>query len=261
MLAASGLAVAPVLGTFPDARLLLASQVGFTAGVGALTWHAITALRAEPRSLRRWTVAGALCVLVLTHASSSAVVGKIQVDVGSVLPSVVRSSILGPPFDDATIGGVDVLLLGAADPTTTIYLSMLRRTHGRPAPASCHLLTAGYVPHLLRRESHTTFTLERVATRLTVGDLYSSAFSSEPPAVGVSVDLGALHATALEVRDGLWRKARFEHSRSLDDPSLFMLVQTYQGLLRLSPPPIGGELWVPAPFPPLGLLPQVRGAR
>lgn len=255
MFLGAALAIVPVLGTFPDARLLVASQVGFSVGVAALTWEALGALRREPRALRRWTVVGALGLFVLAHAVSSAVVGRIQVGIGAVLPPVVRRSLLGPPFDDRTIGSQHLLLLGAADATTTIYVSMLRRTHGAPAPASCHLLTAAHLPFTLRREAPNAFTLERAETALTVGDVYGSAFNSKPPAVGQPVDLGAMRATALELRDGLWRKARFEHALSLDDPSLVMLVQTVQGFVRLTPPPVGGELLVPAPFPPLGLPP------
>jgi hypothetical protein len=251
---ASAFAVIPVLGTFPDARLLLASQVGFTAGVAALAWYAVTTLRAEIHSVQRWVAVLALGLFMLAHLVSSAMVGAVQVEIGSLLPPAVHRAILGPPLDDRLIGQQHLLLLGAADATTTIYVPMLRRTHRRPAPASCHLLAAGYVPFTLRRESQRAFTLERHVTALTVGDVYGSAFNSEPPAVGRPVDLGVLRATALEVRDGLWRKARFEHALSLDDPSLLMLVQTDSGLSRLTPPPVGGELVVPTPFPPLRLV-------
>ena len=254
MFLAAALAIVPVLGTFPDARLLISSQVGFCAGVAALGWEAFGALRAEPRALRRWFVAGVLCLFVGVHAVSSALVGRIQVGMGVGLPQMVRRSLLGPPLDDRTIGSQHLLLLGAADATTTIYVAMLRRAHGLPAPASCHLLTSAQLPFILKRESLHGFTLERTQTALTVGDVYGSAFNSKPPVVGQTVDLGMLRATALEVRDGLWRKARFEHSLSLDDPALMMVVQTAVGLVRLTPPPVGGRMRVPAPVPPIGLL-------
>jgi len=255
MFLAAALAIVPVLGTFPDARLLVASQVGLSAGVAALAWEALCSLRLEPRALRRWIVVGAFGTFLLVQVVSSAVVGRIQVGIGAALPPVVRRSLLGPPFDDRTIASQHLLLLGAADATTTIYVAMLRRTHGVPAPASCHLLTAAHLPFMLRRDSPHGFTLERAETALTVGDVYGSAFNSNPPVVGETVDLGELRATALEVRNGLWRKARFEHALSLDDPSLVMLVQTAQGLVRLTPPPVGGQMLVPAPFPPVGLPP------
>jgi hypothetical protein len=50
-------------------------------------------------------------------------------------------------------------------------------------------------------------------------------------------------------------RARYEFDVSLDDPAVVLLVQTFNGLQRVSFPPLGASTIFGPPSAPLGLIP------
>jgi len=256
------LAVVPVLGAFPDARLLMPAQAGFSAALAALIHRGVTALGMRARTPRAWLAALLPSGLAALQLTASLTFGAGDIRIGALLPDVVRRSILRLPIADPDVPTRHLLLLNASDPTTTIYVPLLRRAHGRSTPASCHLLSAAHVPQRLRRVSAHAFTLQRLQGGLTAGDVYASAFNDRPLTAGRRVDLGVLRVSVLEV-DAAGRPTlvRFEHALDLDDPRLVLLFQSLHGLIRVRPPPIGGELNVPPPLPPLLQAPDPVGRK
>ena len=185
------LALVPALSSLPESRLLGPALVGWTVALASLAQHAAARAGAQPRARGVATFAVA-AAFALYQACMPIWYGSFETDIGLRMARGARASILAPQLDRMLANARHVLLLGAADPTTTIYVPLVRRVHGRPAPRSCQLLTGTFAPHRLERLSSTSFALERLQRGYDGGDAYASTFNSDPLRRGDHVEIGGL---------------------------------------------------------------------
>ena len=243
------LSLIPAVGGTPESRLLLPALFGWSL----LQAQAIITLLAQHTRRARVVLLACVCTLVAVQAKASL---DFSMEDRSFLPRVAkaaRSSILAPHMD-ALANVEDAFLIGAVDPTTTIYIPMLRRWHERRGPARCHLLmnAASWI-HLVRL-SDDEFRLTRDQHYYTPLDVYAETFQRQPLQVGQVYSTRSFHATVEQVVDGMPTSVRFKAQRSLDDPAVALLTQNVSGILILRFPPIGDTLTLPPPDFPFDLM-------
>jgi hypothetical protein len=249
------LALAPLLGSTPESRLMLPAAFGWSI---LLARYSVLACTAGPAADGGWSRRirfspltlwlPALIIPLLTSASEARNVPR--------LAEAVRASILDPRLDRSIGADSRVLLAAALDPTTTLYVPLLRRWYGRSTPASCHLLLSAASRLRLERLGDRSFALERADRSYSASDAYAGIFNREPLREGQSVAAGALTATIERAVEGRPMRVRYELDVSLDDPRTVLLVQSTQGLLRRAFPMRGQSLWLERALPPLDFMPR-----
>jgi hypothetical protein len=243
------LALLPALASLPESRLMLPALVGWAALLAKTTvdrWVAWRQTRLASAAIGCALALG-LC-LIETALPTWYGAGEIR-----GLPALahgVRGAILDPNLDRLLGRGHQALLLSAVDPTTTIYIPLVRKWHGRPTPDSCQLLMGSYGPLRLTRTSPSAFVLERLQSELTAVDVYASAFNRLPLHDGQRFSAGDMAVHVERTVNGRATRVRYELQRSLDDPGLVLLEQTAFGLHPLSFPMQGqSTLVAPAGLP------------
>jgi len=244
------LALLPVLPALPEGRLLAPALVGWSVALAGLVYVQITGFRAAPGARAALGCAAALALAAL-QLTLPPWLGFIQSRLGRELARGVSASILTPKLDAPLRAGKRVLLLAAADPTTTIYIPLVRRVHGRPAPEAVQLLAGTFAPHRVFRLSPNAFVLERLHAGMTAGDAYASAFNSQPLHSGESFQVEGMRVIVERVRRGRPLRTRYELDRPLEEPEVVLLLQTASGLVRSRFPRVGESKLLPAPWPPI----------
>jgi hypothetical protein len=240
------LSIAPALGSLPEARLLLPALLGWSILLAQLlvgSWRArrVLLLLAVPCSAVL-LVNGIYC-----SAQDSAVLPRFA--------QAVRTSILKPEVDRALAGVRRMLLVSAVDPTTTIYVPLLRHLYGRPLPEQCQLLLTTYERILFERTGERSFRLERQGTGFDPQDLYVRVFNRAPLRAGQQFDTAGMHVTVESEQGGALRSVRYELDVPLEDPSIAFMVQTDTGLARIAPPAEGTSQLLPPAVIPYKLMP------
>jgi hypothetical protein len=161
--------------------------------------------------------------------------------------SAARRAILQPQLDSLMQPGKRVLLLTAADPTTSVYSGMVRKLHRRSAPSEWHMISSTLVPQNLRRTSANSFVLERISPAYTAGDTYAEFFTDRPLQAGQRFRLGDIRITVENADRGRPMRTRYEFATPLEHPSLVFLTQTARGLIPLDLPAIGESSIVQPP--------------
>jgi hypothetical protein len=248
------LAILPSLSSLPESRLLVPALLGWSVVLASFVHARITAWQMQPRRASSVIGLAVAVALALYHASVPAWHSFTETTIGAQLAGAVRASILAPELDPVLVPGRRVLLVAAADPTTTIYVPLLRKLNGKPGPDACHLLTDTFVPLRLLRLSRTAFQLDRLSYAYTPGDAYAAAFNREPLHAGERFRADGLQVRVERVDEGLPTRARYELDRSLDDPDVVLLVQTVGGLRRIAFPALGQSILLAPPLPPFALV-------
>ncbi|MDH5675595.1 MAG: hypothetical protein OEZ06_25960 [Myxococcales bacterium] len=238
------LSMIPSLAATPSSRTLVPPLLGVTA---------LLALCALWLWRRRGVSRLAVLAIVVLHLGLAIWSTRILTAGAALVSRQVQRSILRAPLDPATVAQQDVFLLGVADLTTTIYLPLVRRFHGLAAPRSCHLMTASWGAHELRRVAADSLELRRLNAVATPGDLYARVFNDGEPLPGLHGRAGPMWAEVVQVDAGVPTAMRFRFARPLDDPSFLFLLQTAAGLQRFSMPAVGRALILPPPLPPLAI--------
>jgi hypothetical protein len=244
------LALIPALGSMPESRLLLPALLGWSV----LLAQFCASLLARWRDRHTVRAAGALCAAAALAALEAIASLNYSLDEAADLPRLahaVRESIVARELDGLLSNAKRVLLISAVDPTTTIYIPLVRRWHGRPGPDACQLLFSAFAPMRLERLSLRGFILERLTDYLTPPDIYAQAFNRAPLQSGQHFESDGLRVEVERVADGLPMRIRYELDISLDDPSTVLLTQTTRGLYPMLFPPIGEGIVIPPAFPPI----------
>jgi hypothetical protein len=246
------LSLVPAVGGTPESRLLLPAMFGWSL----LQAQAIISLLAQRRERKRLLPTLTLiCICGLVALQTKASFDYSAED-RAFLPRVARAarnSILAPAMD--VLANVeDAFLIAAVDPTTTIYIPMLRRWHQHRGPARCHLLMNAASWMRLDRLSDNEFRLARDQHYYTPLDVYAETFNREPLQVAQVYSTQSFQATVEQVVDGRPTVVRFKTQRSLDDPSVALLTQNVSGLRVLRFPPLGETLAIPPPDFPFELM-------
>ncbi|HET8938353.1 MAG TPA: hypothetical protein VFN67_33140, partial [Polyangiales bacterium] len=231
------LAFIPALASLPESRLMLPPLLGWTVLIASV----VTTSRKAGRL--GFLIPAALTLLEATAPLTYAL------DELRDLPEAakaVRQSMLTPSLDQVAGDGKIVFLSAAVDPTTTIYVPLVRSWYGHAGPSSCQLLTGGYGPLRLTRVKTNEFVVERLENALTTFDVYASAFNRDPLAYGQRFRAGNLEVEVLRTDAGRPMVARFILDRTLDAPEVVLLTQTERGLLPIAFPPVGQNLVIPA---------------
>lgn len=257
LVAAIPLALLPSLASAPESRLLLPALFGWSILMASWAWDWLANTAPARRPAFRYAGGLVIATLVGCQLIGPPIYADSMVHDLPEVAERVRASILAPDLDPV-LRDRRVLLLGAADPTTSIYLPIVRRVHGVAAPRSCQLLTSAFAEHRLTRLSATTFVLERLQTELTPLDIYATAFNRGPPHAGDSFTSDGMSVTVERAIEGRPIRTRYTLDRTLDDPTLVLLQQTFFGLRRVTFPPTGESLVVDRPLPPLGLVTSAK---
>jgi hypothetical protein len=235
LLAGAALAAVPATPGAPGCRLLLVPGLGVAAGLAALV------LRLPGRS-RAW---GALAVvLVVVHLVLQPIQLLTQVltldYIGRHTEAIARTA----PVPERE--GVDVGLIGVADPQIGLYIGFLRLLSDRP-PRSWHLLTAAGCEHQLTPVARDALDVKLVGCRLMESE-WERLFNGHSFAQGDVFQLSGLRVEITEATEGAPTRLRFTFSRALDDPDLVLLTWRDGAFQRIELPP-GGATVVLRPDP------------
>ena len=221
----------------PGSRLLLVPGLGAAAGLAVLM---VRLPSVSPRS----RVATALAlVLVLVHLVGQPIQLLAQVVVIGEIGHRNEAMARAAPVPERE--GVDVALLGGADPQVGIYVGLLRILSD-PRPRSWRLLTMAPCEHQLTAVARDALDVKLVGCRLmdTVWEqLFNQKHDSYAP--GDAVELSGLKVEIVETVDGAPVRVRFTFARPLDDPDLVLLTWRGGALRRIDPPPAGSTLVLP----------------
>jgi hypothetical protein len=240
------LAVLPALGGTPESRLLLPAMFAWT-----LLLVTLLARSWQRRKLGVFVILGLLTLLQAVASFSYSNEDR------ALLPrvaSATRASILAPALDEALATVEDAYLVAAVDPTTTIYIPMLRRWHKRVGPARCHLLWSTVSFMRIERLSERTFRMSREQQYYTPPDVYAETFRREPVQAGEVFTTRAFRATVEQAHDGRPTVVRFDTERNLDDEAVTLLNQDALGLTARRFPPVGQSVVIPPPNFPFALM-------
>jgi hypothetical protein len=233
------LALVPSLASLPESRLMVPALIGWFALLSQALWDRCTAPE-------RKTTAMPLAFLVLLGAFLPVWSTSDEVHGLPDFSQAVRRSIATPELDHALAEGKYALLATSSDPTTSIYVPLVRRWHERPAPASCQLLMGGWGALQLTRINPRAFVLDRINRAFTPQDVYASAFNRRPLFVNERFQSGELTATVLDVQDGRAMRVLYELSEPLESSRYVLLMQTSRGLTPVAFPPAGQSRMIPA---------------
>lgn len=239
------LAFVPALASLPESRLMLPALIGWTALVsGALvrTWKTACAQRTRGK----WASLAALACVVSIEGFAPLIYAVDELHELPQAAGAIRRSMITPTIDRIVSKGKIVLLAAAADPTTTIYVPLVRTWYGHGGPDSCQLLMGGYGPQRLTRVDQNQFLLERLEHAFTTFDVYASAFNRGPIEYGQHFRAGALDVEVLRTDRGRPMVARYTLDRALDSPEVVLLSQTEKGLVPVSFPQVGENVVIPA---------------
>lgn len=141
-----------------------------------------------------------------------------------------------------------VYVLTTADFTTAANLPFVRLAFGRPLPRSYRRLCPAMAPIDVRRTGERSLEILVLASDIQGSaqpSLYRSA--SAPIETGHRARLPGLDVTVLQARAGNPALMRFDFDLPLEDPRLWFLESSLNGLRRIDPPAIGATLRLPRP--------------
>ncbi len=248
------LSLVPALSAFPESRLLLPGLFAWSVllvDAGRAAWPIV---RNDRGMLRARFAFGSVVVLWLLGVVLPPLYSMSENQAMAPLANAVRASILAPALDGALERSRHVLLIAAVDPTTTIYIPLVRRVHGRPAPSSCQLLMSTTSTLRLSRLASNSIVVERLEDAYSAADAYASALNEMPLTSGQRFVSDGMRVTVERVLDGRPMRARFELDTSFDDPGVVLLMQTVFGLMLVTPPRVGDSISVGPAVPPFALM-------
>lgn len=233
LIVALPLVVLPTTSAPPQGRLLLAASVGACALVACLV---------ELTRERRWRVL-ALALLV-AHVTLNA--SRLWSDTWTAarLSHFERAVIPLAGADLCRAPGRTFLMVGAGDFTTAHVQPLLWRTHGCARPGAWRYLSFTDGDVLVVRTGDAELEV-RAPRGGVLGWLALAVWRDErhPLRVGDTVRVRGMTATVLEVEAGRPSRIRYRFDRTLDDPSMVLLVGTRRGLEQVRPLPLhGGRL-------------------
>jgi hypothetical protein len=247
------LALLPVLSPFPESRVLVPVVCGFSVAMGCFLYASVMVWRRGTRRLYA-SLGLALGVLLLSgQLASGYYFGCYEGRVCARLAASVRESILDYKRDEPLCFAKRVLLLGAADATTTLYIPLIRKIYERPGPQAVYLLSETLNPSRLRRIGNSAFDLESLYPVYTSADAYASVFNNRPIYAGEIFTVDGMQVIVESVYQGRPMHMRFILDLPLDDPRVVLLLQTSSGLQPVAFPKLGQEMIVPAPMLPTAL--------
>jgi hypothetical protein len=251
----SVLALVPVVGSFPSTRLLIIAEVGFAALLGQLV---VACFRDLPSRLRAAPVRASLAVLigglmVALHVAVPAKLTAAHASAFRVAANNARKTIMTIDADARRLPQQRVVVLAALEYGTSLYIPIVLARHGRKPPRSCWTTSFAPAPHVLRRESATSFTLTPMNGYAMLANAPEQLFMdpSTPFRPGDVVDLGGLTITVLSTKGQHIQSIRVTTDVPLEHRSLLFVLPTAAGIRRFPMPAVGEIVVLPEPTVPL----------
>lgn len=248
MLPASLLAILPTLATFPTDRLLFVPRLGVAAGAAALLRLVLGGGERRPwwARLASW---GQLMVQGILPVFAWQAGGLYSAQMFAGITRLVESPAL------ADVGGATVIMPAVSSPFASMYLASTRWFRGEPAPRVIWPLTMDHHAHRLSRPDEDTLIVDVVDGEM-MGSIFEDLVRPRSLAfhVGdrVALDGGAIEVLALGP-GGAPTRIALHLDQSLDDPAVRILALRDGDLVRVSAPPVGGQLDLPLERGPGGI--------
>jgi hypothetical protein len=252
--AGSVLSLVPVVGSFPSTRLLIIAAVGFAALLGTLAVLCFRDLRRRFEGARVRTVVACLAggLVVALHLLLPAQLTAVHAAGFKSAAAAMRRTIMKLDADPRRLPLQRVVVLSALEYGTSLYIPIVLARHGRKPPRSCWTLSFAPAPHILLRESPTSFMLTPANGYAMLANAPELLFMdpSAPFESGDVVDLGGLRITVLATAGPRIQSIRVETDVPLDDRSLLFVIPTAVGIRRFSMPRVGEIAHVPEAMVP-----------
>lgn len=246
----------PVVGSFPSSRLVIIACIGMSALLATIVVLCFSDLRERyaraPVRTSTMALVGALVfgfhLLVpaqFTRADS------MSVKLGSIS---MRKATLTIEADRKRLPLQRLVVVSALEYGTSIYIPMVLARHGRRPPKSCWTTSLAPGPHVLLRDSLTSFKLAPADGYAMLANAPEELFAdpNAPFKAGDVVDLGGLKITVLQTAGRHIQAIRVEADVPLEDPSLHFVTPMLSGIRHFIMPPVGQAVRLPAPVvPPL----------
>jgi hypothetical protein len=230
------LALVPVVGSFASTRLTIAAFLG-VAPVLALVMRQVgrTLLAAPHIRPLRWAASYLLGAAILWLQ----LISPLREDIAGQVDSYRSTTpwVLAAEIDPARVAGQRVFMLTAAEFTTTFYFAYIWAAHGRPLPLSYAPISCAPLAHDVERVADDALLLRTLGgTFLASAQEHMFRSRRRPLITGQAVALDGLRVEVVRMLHGLPQTLRLTFDRSLDDPSLLLLVAGRHGVTRFQPP-------------------------
>jgi hypothetical protein len=243
------LALLPAAGSLPGDRLIVAAAFGVAGVVATLLvhgWPPLSALLAFER--RAWL--RALVALVLLGISLRAGLRVAEQAEGFAFGAdAQRSWALGAELPERGASDAHVYLLSTTDFTTAANLPFIRSAHGKPLPRVYRRLCPAAAPIDVIRSGARSLQIRVLSSDLQ-GSAVPSLYRGEDAWIrtGEHFRLPGLFVTVLQAREGNPATMQFDFDLDLDDPRLWLMPSTMQGLRRIPAPAVGERTRLPLPL-------------
>jgi hypothetical protein len=243
-------ALLPVVGSFASTRLTIAAMLGIAPMFALLLREVGRRLAAMPRLRPVPFAASFAIVLAIVHMQLyTPLQGDVQAQVDHYLTTT--QWVLGADVDPQLVSRQRIVLLAGAEFTTTFYFSYIWAHDGRPLPLSYYPITASPCAHYVQRTGDNELLMRSLGGYyLDSGEENMFRSPKRTWREGESMHLDGMRITTEQVQDGVPGALRLTFDRTLDDPTLVLLVAMPFGLVRFQPPPLGEQrLIARAAFP------------
>ena len=239
------LAVLPVLSSFVTARLLLPAEMGACAVFAVVIDGAVQSVRRRGKGGAIGFAAKGFAILagagiMFVHVGLAAYRSVHELYFWRRFYRDQEAAVAAAPLDRERLADSTVVLLTAVDPETLLYAPSVWRASGIPAPHRWRVLSMAFGPHVLSRTADDTLELSPIASELLTMRFEMLFRSSRHPMhVGDVVRLDGMTATVLIMGQVGPKIVRFQFDRSLDAPTMTLLVVVGGVLHRFRAPAIG----------------------
>jgi hypothetical protein len=249
------LAILPVLASFVTARLLLPAAVGACAAFAVIVEGALRSAAARSRRasgvVATWLLLLAGGAVLYVHAGLAARRSRRELDFWKAFYEGLEAGTAGADLDRDRLSESTVVLLTAADPHTLLYGPSVWQAFGLPKPRRWRVLSIAQGPHVVARVADDTIELSALTSELLTMN-FETLFRPARARMhlGDVVRLDDMTATVRVMGDVGPKVVRFRFDRSLDAPTMTLLVADGGELRRFHPPAIGAaEIIGPATIP------------
>jgi hypothetical protein len=241
----AALSVLPCAGSLPEDRLLEASTLGASALIASALLAGVPWLRAATTTrtrLARALLYGLLLWLPISAARRS--YGEARALSASA--ESARIWALDADLPSTASASTRVYLLAAGDFNTAVNLPWLRFMHGRALPQSYRRLCPGPLPVDVTRSADRVLEVN-VLTNALHGTALPSLYRAADAAMhaGDHIELPGLAVDVLNVFQDNPSRVRFTFDRSIDDPTLWFVIASKDGLRHQAMPALHETRRVP----------------
>jgi len=249
------LAILPILASFVTARLLLPAAIGASAAFAVIVEGALSSAGVRggggARVAERWLLLFAGAAVLYVHVGLAARRSLHELDFWKRLYGGMEAGTAGAELDRGRLSQSTVVLLTCADPHTLLYAPSVWQAFGLPKAERWRVLSMAPGPHAIMRVADDALELSPLTDEFLTKDfevLFRSARARMH--VGDVVRLDGMTAMVVLMGQVGPKSVRFQFDRSLDAPTMTLLIAEGGELRRLRPPDVGAaDIIGPATVP------------